>query len=275
MGLDPLTLAIGGGSLLGAGSAIYGADQNRKAIHSAADQQKELIAGLKYEPIDIEQLKADTTAQAIQNATGSLALERQISPSTAGIRSSLPGIIQKELSLGGRLSPDVANQVASQSRVIGAGSGNFGNVAPITAALTGQTAQGLMNQRQQESMNWLAANPLQPTGIDPGTLASLEAQNNAAQNQFNLAKAGVNSNLINSQLQGNLASTAGTVSAINQLGGLLPMFGAMGSRSASSSPGTTGLGSNVNMSYAFPPTFSGSLYDPSQLKLSSPTRFTQ
>ena len=245
MGLEVGTaMLIAGG--LGAGGAIYGADQNRKAINSAKDAQKDLAANLKYEPIDIEKLKADTTAQAISNATGSLALERQLSPSTAAMRASLPEQINKELGLGGRLSPDVANQVASQARVIGGGTGNFGGVGATTAALTGQTAQGLIDQRQQKAAGWLAANPLQQTGLDPGALASLEAQNNAAFNNFNLAKAGVNSNLINSQLQGNLANTAGTTSALNSLGSTLAMASMFGGGSKTPvGTGTTGLGANT------------------------------
>jgi hypothetical protein len=58
-----------------------------------------------------------------------------------------------------------------------------------------------LQQRENNAFSLLASNPLPTAGLDPGALASAEVSQNAAQNQFNLAKAGVSSNLINSQAQ--------------------------------------------------------------------------
>ena len=53
----------------------------RKAASAQKDalaQQREIAANLKYEPINIENLKEQTRQQAIANATQSLALEREL-----------------------------------------------------------------------------------------------------------------------------------------------------------------------------------------------------
>lgn len=201
------TVVAGAGLAAAAAGAVVSADASRKAIHAGKDAlktQQEIQASLKYEPIDLEKLKADASAQAAQNATQSLALERLLQPGVADTREGLQKRVASELALGGNLSPDVANQVATAARTAGAASGIGGNSAPLTAALTGQTAQSLLQQRENNAMNLLAANPLPTAGLDPGALASAEVAQNAAQNQFNLEKAGVASNIANSQasLQG-------------------------------------------------------------------------
>ena len=234
MGLET---ALIGSAIIGAGSSMYGASQTRKATNQAIQAQKELAASLTYTPIDIDKLKAEATEQSIANAKASLQLEKQLTPDIASIRTTLPAQVSSELAMGGKLSPDIANQVASQARVIGGGAGTVASgFAPMTAALTGTTAQALKDSRQQKAASLLAANPLPTVGLDPGTLASLEAQNNAAMNQFNLEKAGISSNLINSQLQGNLAATGQTQSAIGSLGNLalLASMGGFGGSSGAS-----------------------------------------
>jgi len=258
MGIGIGSLVAGG---LGVGSAIWGADKSRKAANRAKDAQKELIANLKYEPIDIEKLKADTTQQSINNARQSIALEQELAPDVAAMRTELPRQVSQELAMGGRLSPDVANQIASQARVVGAGSGNFGGgVAPLTAALTGTTAQALKDSRQQKAASVLAMNQLPTIGLDPGSLASLEAQQNAALNQFNLSKAGINSNMINSSYGMDMANIGATQSAISSLGNLLGAinFGSLGSGST----GALVAGAGVNPTVS--PSAQGSL-----LKLSN------
>lgn len=211
-------------ALVGAGTSWFVADKTRKATHEAKDANAEIIANLKYEPIDVDKLKAEVTQQSIDNARASIALEKEISPSIAGMRTELPRQIQQELTMGGRLSPDVANQVAQQARTIGGGTGTFSGVGPITAALTGTTAQNLIDQRQTKAANMLSQNQLPTVGLDPGSLASLQVAQNAAQNQFNLSKAGLASNMTNSNLQGNMASigaTAGLMQSLIGSGGLM------------------------------------------------------
>ena len=238
MGLE--TIAIGA---LAAGGSIYKADQSRKAANQAKDAQKELIANLKYEPIDIAKLKAEATQSSIDNARQSIALEKELSPDVAAIRSELPRQVSQELAMGGNLSPDVANQIARQSRTIGGGTGTFSGVGPITAALTGTTAQNLIDQRQAKAANMLAMNQLPTVGLDPGSVASLEAQQNAALNQFNLSKAGINSNMIDSQYQAQMANVGANAGVINSLGGILGglNWGSMAGKLGSTAGNATGL----------------------------------
>lgn len=185
---------------MAAGAAIQ-ADGSRKALHAQQDalkDQKALAAGLKYEPIDLDKLRAEAAQQAISNATNSLAIERQLQPDVAAARTGLAKSVNSELAKGGKVSADIANQVAAAGRTAGVASGVGGNAAPVTAALLGQTATGLLQQRQNNAASLLAGNPLPEGGLDPGAVASAEVAQNAAQNQFNLEKAGVNSNLIQS-----------------------------------------------------------------------------
>jgi len=212
------TIVAGAGLAAAAAGTIVSADSARKARNAGTDalkSQQQIQAELKYQPIDLEKLKADASAQAAQNATQSLALERLLQPGVADTRAGLQDRVASELKLGGNLSPDVANQVATQARTAGAASGVGGNAAPLTAALTGQTAQGLLQQRENNAMGLLAANPLPTAGLDPGSLASAEVAQNAAQNQFNLAKAGVASNLVNSQAQLQAANAGSNASMWN------------------------------------------------------------
>lgn len=188
-------------------SSIYTANQTSKAADKAVqaqrsglDAQKSLVESLKYAPIDIEKLKRDASAQAVQNATQSLAMERSLRPDVASAREELSRQVNEQLAMGGNLPPDVANRVTRDARTIDARSGAQGNAAPVTASLIGLTSLDLMRQRQQAAAGLLAANPLQPAGLDPGAVASAEVAQNAAMNQFNLEKAGVSSNLINSTM---------------------------------------------------------------------------
>lgn len=200
-------LAIGVSAAVGTAGAVIASDSSRKALHAQSDalaSQKDLAASIKYEPIDLNKLQADAATLAAKNATASLALERQLQPGVADTRAGLQTRVASELAQGGKLSPDIANQVAAAARTAGSASGIGGNSTGVTAALTGQTAQGLLQQRENNAFSLLSQNALPTAGLDPGALASAEVAQNAAQNQFNLAKAGVNSNLINSQagLQG-------------------------------------------------------------------------
>jgi hypothetical protein len=140
--------------------------------------------------------------------------------------------VRSDLALGGALSPDVANQVARASRTMGAMSG--APAGPLTAAQIGLTAEGLRSQRLGQANQLLQMNPLMPAGLDPGALASAIVAQNAAMNQFNAAKAGVNANVAQSagQVGAGLAADrfATQMGALNALPGIigglsnLPMF---------------------------------------------------
>lgn len=212
-------VAIGTTVISAVGTGIA-ANQSKKAL----DGQKGIVDRLTYTPVDIEQVKADAYKAAVENATNSLALERSLTPDIAAARSGLSKSVNDQLALGGRLSPDVANQVTQASRVAGGASGGFGATPGVTAATIGTTALNLLNQRQQNAQSLLQSNPLPVTGLDPGAIASLEVSNNAAQNQFNLEKAGAQSNLINSQGQNSAAQVGGYTSALTGLVG--PLIGA-------------------------------------------------
>lgn len=230
----------------GVASSIYSATQTAKAANKAVGiqqgalaDQRALIDSLKYAPIDIEKLKRDTSAQAVQNATQSLALERQLQPALADTRGQLAQQVNSELALRGNLPPDVANRVAMEARTIGARSGSQENAAPITASLIGLTSLDLMRQRQQAAAGLLAANPLQPAGLDPGALASTEVAQNAAQNQFNLEKAGATSNLLNSTMGVADAEAKARAAQIGgQTGIISSLVGALGSFSSPTNYGS-------------------------------------
>lgn len=197
------------------------------AAQAGVDRQGGIAANLKYTPINIEKLKADATKQAIQNATQSLALERSLQPDVADTREGLAKSVNSELQQGGNLPLDVANQVALDARTATTRSGSQDNGAPLTAALMGQTALGLLRSRQAAASNLLAANPLQPTGLDPGALASAEVAENAAQNDFNLAKSGVASNIARSQSEADGAKIAADASVIPAIASALTTVGSL------------------------------------------------
>lgn len=203
-----------------AATVISSQDAARKARNAVKDAQK--IAGAtEYQPIDIAELTRTANEQAIKNATDSLALERSLQPDVARARADLSKSVADQLAMGGNLPADVVNQVTNAARVTGGGSGTISASAPLTAQRLGISALNLLNQRQNNAANLLAANPLPSTGLDPGTVASLTAQENAAQNQFNLAKAGINTNLVQSMGQANAAQSGVNASNFASLMNLL------------------------------------------------------
>lgn len=227
-------------------SAKKAANAQVDAARSAVSGQRAIVDNLKYEPINIEKLRADATKQAIENATGALQLERQLNPAVADTRSELSKQINADLARGSELPPDVANRVARDARTVGARSGSQDNAAPLTAALMGISSLDLQNSRRAAASNLLSANPLAPTGLDPGAVASLEVADNAANNQFNLEKAGASSNLVNSELSAaNAAAKADTAKAganaamVSSLASLLGKFYTSPTASQSGSTGST------------------------------------
>lgn len=220
-------------SVAGVASSISAQRKAQSAAKDALAQQRELAANLKYEPVNIENLKEQARQQAITNATQSLALERELSPDVAATRQMVAERVRSDLALGGQLSPDVANQVARASRTMGALSG--APAGPLTAAQIGLTAEGLRSQRLGQANQLLQMNPLQPAGLDPGALASAIVAQNAAMNRFNLQKMGVGANLAQSGAEvgaGAAALQQGiTGNVLNQLtggpqpGGILSQIG--------------------------------------------------
>lgn len=237
----------------GTAASISAQRKAQSAAKDALAQQREIAANLKYEPVNIENLKEQARQQAITNATQSLALERELSPDVAATRQMVAERVRQDLALGGQLSPDVANQVARAARVSGALSG--APAAPLTASLIGSSAEQLRQQRLANAGQLLSMNKLPVAGLDPGALASAIVAQNAAMNQFNLAKSGVASNLAQSgaQVQAGAAGTQQDITSniLNQLtggpqpGGLLsqlsnlPMFKSPGTSVTTEAPGIT------------------------------------
>jgi hypothetical protein len=254
-------------SVAGVASSISAQRKAQSAAKDALAQQQQLAANLKYEPVNIENLKEQARQQAITNATQSLALERELSPDVAATRQMVAERVRSDLGLGGQLSPDVQAQVARASRVSGALSG--APAGPLTAAQIGLTAEGLRSQRLGQAEQFLTQNRLPVAGLDPGSLASAIVAQNAAMNQFNLAKAGVGANLAQSGAQvaaGAAGSQQGmTGTLLNQLtggpqpGGLLgqlgklPIFqGSTGGANVGSALSTPTLGMNAATPFAMP-----------------------
>lgn len=220
-------------TVAGTASSISAQRKAQSAAKDALAQQRELAANLKYEPVNIENLKEQARQQAITNATQSLALERELSPDVAATRQMVAERVRQDLGLGGALSPDVQAQIARASRVSGALSG--APAGPLTAAQIGLTAEGLRSQRLGQAQQLLSQNRLPAAGLDPGALASAIVAQNAAMNQFNLAKMGVGANLAQSGAQVAAGQAAGqqelTGTLLNQLtggpqaGGLLGQIG--------------------------------------------------
>lgn len=217
---------------VGAGAAVYGATQTNKANNKALDEQKRIAANLKYEPIDIETLRLKATQNAIENATNALALERRLTPDVAALREQtdrtklkLAQQVDADLDLGGNLSPDTINRVNQAGRVIGARSGvGSGGTVPLTASLLGISSIDLMNQRRNAANSLQGPGALAPVGLDPGAVASEEIAQNAAYNDFNMAKSGADSRIAENTAKARTAQIGGQVGAVSSLSNL--MFGA-------------------------------------------------
>lgn len=212
-------------ALVSAGTAIYSATQASKNAKKAAEAQKTIASDIKFEPIDIEKLRREATEQAISNATQSLALERSLQPELAAVRAELPRQIAADLAAPNNVLPtDTVNEVTRAGRVIGSRSGSPESALPVTAQLLGLNSVDFMNQRHQQALRnaqgLLMQNDLAPTGLDPGAIASIEVANNAANNQFNLEKAGVNSTLANNEAAARAAQIGGQVGVASSLGNL-------------------------------------------------------
>lgn len=202
--MSAVATAIAVGSI---GSAVISSNAAKKAAAQ--------VSNLQYQPIDLEKLQAQAQNFAEQNIAKSIALEQQYMPQVSAARFGLQTQIAQDLSRGGNLPLDVANQVTRAS-MGQAARGGFG-AGPLTAAQLGLTAFDLRQQAQNRAGALLAVSPLPTAGIDPGSLASAAIGQNQQQNQFNLSKAGAQANLI--QTQGNIASS--TLGSLAGIGGNL------------------------------------------------------
>lgn len=170
--------------VVGAGAAAVSADSSRKAIHAQQDAAK---AG----KADIDQLNAQTVALSKQNAIDSAALEKQLTPEVASLRTGanqqlLAGLgktdpnverakgmlgqnlgvplntpllnaaiakAQSDLALGGNLSQDVQNS-ATRKALATAGSvggGGLGLGRDLVARDLGLTSMQVAQQRLQNA----------------------------------------------------------------------------------------------------------------------------
>lgn len=245
------TAASAATSLYSASQARVASNKQADLAQQAVDKQRALLSQLKYTPIDIEKLKTEATANAITNAKNSLALERELSPAVAAARVGLSEQISKDLALGGKLSPDIANQVARASRTMGALSG--APAGPLTAASIGTTAEALKQQRMGNAAKLLAANELPKAGLDPAMIARLQIEQQQAADDFANRKLGIESRFIDkeSENQGrrigsNAAADAAMLRGYSDLAGSL-VSGAKGlfgspANQFSGNAGFTGLG---------------------------------
>ena len=186
------------------GSSIYGASQAK----SAANQQKDLINSMTYQPIDLKALQAQAQQNAQENLANSIKLEQQYFPQAAAARAGTQKLVAQQVAQGGRLTPDVSNAVTRAAMASG-GAGGFG-AGPLAAANLGLTAQGQINNAigLGENLSQTEMAGLPTSGLDPGSLASAAIGQNQQQNQFNIGKAGLLSNNIQSQAEANSAMGA-------------------------------------------------------------------
>lgn len=243
--MPALPIITAAASVAGVASSISAQRKTASATKDALAQQREIAANLKYEPVDIENLKKQAHQQAVQNATQSLALERELSPDVAATRQAVAERVRSDFALGGQLSPDIANQVARAARTSGALSG--APAGPLTAAQIGLTAEDLKQQRLKNAQSLLDQNKLSMAGLDPGALASLIVSQNAAQNRFNMAKAGDAAKLAQSGAQVGAANAATQNSInsqlLNAIPGVVGDLRSLGSLfSTPSTGGTAGMG---------------------------------
>jgi hypothetical protein len=175
--------ALIGSALIGAGSAAYSANQQKKAASQAIDAAK----GSK---VDIGALNAQTVQQSIDNARRSAALEQELNPEAAALRrNSLNAVLGQlgtdpytaavraafaeeltktpegirdsalssaarqralaDLNIGGDIPLDVANQIvrSSAAKAAKVGGGRLGLGRDLSARDLGLTSLDLRNQR--------------------------------------------------------------------------------------------------------------------------------
>ena len=207
-----VALGVGAGAV--AAGAVGSAVVQKQGADKAARTVRKGLAS--YEMIDLNELQKNAIATARQNAVNSMALEKELTPDIARTRSTLSNQVANELELGGKLSPDVVNQVTAAAQGQANSAGLYGGGGPITAAMLGLTAMDVAQKRKANAASLLAANPMQQVGLSPEALASISVQDQTNLNQAKLNAAGVQA-----QFQAaNAANTAKTISsAMSTIGG--------------------------------------------------------
>ena len=212
--------AVAAGAGVVAAGAVGSAVAQKQGSDKAARTVRQGLAS--YEMIDLNELQNNAIATARQNAVNSMALEKELTPDIARTRSTLSNQVANELELGGKLSPDVVNQVTAAAQGQANSAGLYGGGGPITAAMLGLTAMDVAQKRKANAASLLAANPMQQVGLSPEALASISVQDQTNLNQAKLNAAGVQA-----QFQAaNAANIAKTISsATSTIGGAMGGFG--------------------------------------------------
>lgn len=206
--------AVAAGAGVLAAGAIGSTVVQKQGSDKAARTVRQGLAS--YEMIDLNELQNNAIATARQNAVNSMALEKELTPDIARTRSTLSNQVANELELGGKLSPDVVNQVTAAAQGQANSAGLYGGGGPITAAMLGLTAMDVAQKRKANAASLLAANPMQQVGLSPEALASISVQD-----QTNLNQAKLNASGVQAQFQAaNAANIAKTIfSATSTIGG--------------------------------------------------------
>ena len=199
--------AVAAGAGVLAAGAIGSSVVQKQGADKAARTVRQGLAS--YEMIDLNELQNNAIATARQNAVNSMALEKELTPDIARTRSTLSNQVANELELGGKLSPDVVNQVTAAAQGQANSAGLYGGGGPITAAMLGLTAMDVAQKRKANAASLLAANPMQQVGLSPEALASISVQD-----QTNLNQAKLNASGVQAQFQAaNASNIARTISS--------------------------------------------------------------
>lgn len=149
--------------------------------------------------IDFNALNTMAKNQAFINDVNSRNLEQSTDPTASNMRKELETQVNSDLNEK-QLPPGLQEQLAragvEQTLMSGVGpSSGPGN--SLIARLLGTGYLDYRNQNQQKAGAWLAGNPLQQAGIDPGSYANMNMEQNL--NNLNLRNALLSRNDANRQ----------------------------------------------------------------------------
>lgn len=194
--------------------------------------------------LDPSQLQSMGTNLATSNALNSMNLEQELTPQTAAMRQTLPNQLQQALTGNDPLAPMLEKYATTaglqQSLDSGLGTNSTLGQAQIMNVL-GNQVMNRYNQNQQNAGAYLQANQAPTTGLDPGSLVSMYAQNQGnianVYNQGLSTAAGLQGGSVQNafgQLQQNQQRAAGIASnnanSANQYAGAqMGMVGQLGS----------------------------------------------
>lgn len=130
------------------------------------------------------------------NAVNSMNLEQELTPQTADMRQALPAQLNAALTGNDPMAATLQKYATTAGLQNSLDSGMGSNSSMGQAQIMNVLGQGVMNrynQNQNNAANYLAANPLPTTGLDPGSLLSMYAQNQGdIANAYNGAMSSVN-----------------------------------------------------------------------------------